>query len=152
VEFNCGNYPEIQSIKIYGGQIEDPEPFSLTAARDGEENYLFENITPDKFYNVTGLTPGAKYLYRVKAYYVNGTESSWSNIKEVQLLESSSLRGDVDGDGSVNVGDVTKLINMLLNNITEGVDMQAADCNYDGKVDIQDISTLLNYVLTSMWP
>ena len=46
VKFTSGYYPEIQSIKIYGGEITDPEPFALRAGETGDTEYrLIEGIT-----------------------------------------------------------------------------------------------------------
>lgn len=146
VKFTAGYYPEIQSIKIYGGEITDPEPFTLAASNEGgdAEYQLIEGITPDKFYTVTGLTPATPYLYRVKSYYVNGTESSWSNTKEVVL---AFQLGDVNGDGIVNVSDVTDLVTAVLNDDTSTIIAAAADINSDGELNITDVVALINLVM-----
>ena len=154
VQFTCGNYPEIQSIKIYGGEIVDVEPFALRNGSRGanDEYYLIEGITPDKFYTMTGLTPAATYLYRVKSLYVNGTESAWSNFKEVMLNEQGEWSiGDVNGDGDVNISDVIVLVNYILSQEATGVILGAADCNGDSEVNISDVTLLINYVLNGRW-
>ena len=154
VTFTCGNFPEIQSIKIYGGEITDPEPFSLRGANvTGDADFcLIEGITPDKFYTVTGLTPATSYLYRVKALYVNGTESSWSNTKEVALPEGASFtRGDANGDGRVDISDVSFMINACLNAVYDGMDFQGADCDGDGEVNINDVIELINFIMSGTW-
>ena len=147
ITITTGYYPEIQSIKIYGGEITDPEPFALRApVVNGDAEYcLIEGITPDKFYTVTGLTPATPYLYRVKSLYVNGTESTWSMTKEVLLKVGGSIPGDVDGDGKVSIDDVTALINKLLAGTTD----PAADVDGDGNVTIDDVVELINYLLTN---
>ena len=149
VKFITGYYPEIQSIKIYGGEITDPEPFSFKAPQvTGDDEYmLIEGITPDKFYTVTGLTPGSPYLYRVKSLYVNGTESRWSNTKEVLLKESAGLRGDIDGDGAIAISDVTTLIEKLM----VGKATPADDCDQSGNVSMDDVTALINYLLYGTW-
>ena len=148
VKFITGYYPEIQSIKIYGGEITDPDPFMIKAPIvNGDAEYtLIEGITPDKFYTVTDLTPGAPYLYRVKAYYVNGTSSLWSNTKEVVLHEAQGIKGDVNGDGKVDISDVTDLIHALLTDAT--LDLQTADFNGDGAININDVTELIDYLLS----
>ena len=150
LSITTGYYPEIQSIKVYGGEITDPEPFALrNATETGDAEYrLIEGITPNKFYTVTGLTPATPYLYRVKAYYVNGTESNWSNTKEVVLSEGQGLLGDVNGDGTVDIVDVTELINYLLSGNADGINLDVADFSGDGIIDIVDVTTLINAVLT----
>lgn len=148
VKIITGYYPEIQSIKIYGGEITDPEPFTFKASEAGDSEFrLIEGITPDRFYTVTGLMPATPYLYRVKALYVNGTESRWSNSKEVLLKAGENLRGDVDGNGVVTVDDVTELIDALLNDNA----IPGGDCDNDGRVSIDDVTALINYMLTGEW-
>lgn len=150
IQFTTGYYPEIQSIKIYGGEITDPEPFQLKAASEtGDAEYrLVEGITPDKFYTVTGLLPGTAYLYRVKSSYVNGTESAWSSLKEVILKEGAGVRGDANGDGQVNIDDVTVLIDQLLSGDAISAN---ADCNLDGEINIDDVTVLIDYLLGGAW-
>ena len=60
------------------------------------------------------------------------------------------IRGDVNGDGSVSIADVTSLIKYLLGS-TSGVNADAADCNQDSKVTIADVTTLINYLLSNHW-
>lgn len=52
--------------------------------------------------------------------------------------------GDVDGDGKINIDDVTTLIRMLLSgeSTTPG-----ADVNSDGKINIDDVTTLIDKLL-----
>ena len=60
-------------------------------------------------------------------------------------------RGDVNGDGSLSIEDVTTLINYLLTGDTQGVDLDAADCDPDGLINISDLTALINYLLTGVW-
>ena len=145
VSFTAGYYPEIQSIKIYGGEITDPEPFAFNATESGDAAYrLIEGITPDKFYNVTGLTAGISYLYRVKSVYVNGTESLWSNSKEVLLQQGEGLNGDLDGDGRVSIDDVTFLVDYLMTGDASAINLAAADVDHDGVIRIEDVTYLID--------
>ena len=57
---------------------------------------------------------------------------------------AQTLRGDVNGDGNVDVSDVTALINMILG--TEPMSAKA-DINGDGKVDVSDITALINLII-----
>lgn len=67
-------------------------------------------------------------------------------------LGSAGIRGDVDCDGNVGIGDVTSLIDYLLNGVSSGVTTTSADVDLDGNVGIGDITTLIDYLLNGMWP
>jgi hypothetical protein len=150
VNFTTGYYPEIQSIKIYGGEIEDAEPYALhaPAMRGDDGTVLIEGISPElTTYNVTGLTPGQTYFYHLKAIYVNDTESAWSRFQEVILPMQSLVIGDVDGDGVVGIADVAALIDYILNGGVAGINEQAADVDQNGEINIADASELIDYLL-----
>ena len=104
------------------------------------------NVTGAKSYVIENLIAGATYSYKVKARYVDETESPWSNVQTVTLLEPTVLLGDVNKDGRLAIGDVTALINMLLT----GDEMTPeSDVNQDGHLSIGDVTTLINILLTS---
>ena len=65
--------------------------------------------------------------------------------------EPTFLRGDVDGDGQVKIGDVTALINYLLSGDASEINIDAADCNQDSNVNISDVTTLINFLLSGAW-
>ena len=61
------------------------------------------------------------------------------------------LRGDVNGNGVVTIGDVTDLIDYLLKGNATGINVLAADCDQDGKVSIGDVTALIDYLLSGSW-
>ena len=63
-------------------------------------------------------------------------------------LPSTVPKGDVNGDGSVNISDVTALIDILLSGETAP---QSADCNNDTNVTISDVTALIDYLLSGTW-
>ena len=68
-------------------------------------------------------------------------------ISQVSLYIPTVTRGDVNGDGVINVTDVTMLITMAMNET--GADNPAADVNGDGVVNITDVTTLITSVLNN---
>ena len=58
------------------------------------------------------------------------------------------LRGDVDNNGSVNIADVTALIDILLSGATAP---SQADCDLNGFVNIADVTALIDYLLSGSW-
>ena len=83
---------------------------------------------------------------------MNGTESLWSNTREVLLAEGGDVvLGDIDGDGNVSIVDVTELIKALLSDGADALDIRVADCTGDGVVSISDVTELINYLLSGKW-
>ena len=64
---------------------------------------------------------------------------------------SAFIRGDVNGDGQVKIGDVTALINYLLSHDATGINLDAADTNQSGGINISDVTFLINYLLSGSW-
>ena len=65
--------------------------------------------------------------------------------------EPSYIRGDVDDNGEVKIGDVTALISYLLSGDATGINLQAADCDENGEIKIGDVTTLISYLLSGAW-
>jgi surface protein len=79
-------------------------------------------------------------------------EGDYFAIDHVKLTPKQSVkRGDVNGDSSVNISDVTALIDYLLTSNASGVNLTAADCNQDGSINISDVTALIDYMLTGSW-
>ena len=68
----------------------------------------------------------------------------WKNFTTMEGIPGAGP-GDVNGDGTIAIGDVTNLINLLL---TSGEVPVYADVDGDGVVSIQDITALINKILT----
>ena len=66
------------------------------------------------------------------------TSNGWEDIV-------ASATGDVNGDGNVNIADVTDLIDILLNGTTPPM---AADVDGDGHVNIADVTALIDLLLS----
>ena len=148
VVFKAGYYPMIQDIKIYAGDA--TRGVSLTASETGDENHrLVEGIT-SKSYTVKNLTAGGTFLYKVKALYIDGTESDWSNIEMVTLADNGHAfdLGDVNHDGSVTIADVTSLIDYLLGGNNSACPV-CADLNGDEQVSIGDVTSLIDMLLSN---
>ena len=64
---------------------------------------------------------------------------------------TASTRGDVNADGSVNISDVTALIDYLLTGNASGISLSGADCNQDSSVNISDVTALIDCLLSGTW-
>ena len=143
------NYsPDIAKLEVYYGDASNRA--ARMATEEGDANYRLITGITDKFYTVEDLTAEGTFLYKVKALYLDGSESDWSNIEEVTLFENGHAfqLGDVNHDGDVDIKDVTDLIDGLLggdNSICE----ICADLHADGIIDISDVTALVDYLLSA---
>ena len=66
-------------------------------------------------------------------------------VKHVEI--SNQINGDVNGDGAINVSDITALINVIMG-ITS-LPTEFADVNGDGAINVSDITALINIIMNS---
>ncbi len=142
-------YPNIQSVKVYAGEVTAPQ---LRATEDGNETKRMITGITDKFYTVNNLLAEGTFRYKVKAHYTDGTESAWSNIQEVTLFDNGPAPhefevGDVNHDHTVNIADVTALIDYLLG--SGNVCTTCANVNGDDGINIADVTALIDKLLNS---
>lgn len=128
------------------------EPFEYTGGNLAVEALVTEagDYGYEKFYGVTASA--ASYGY----YNDFGFESKVFNFLPKATFgyvvedtpEPEVLRGDVNKDKTVNIADVTALIDMLLN----GAEMiPEADCNLDTVMNIADVTKLIDFLLSGQW-
>ena len=106
----------------------------------------------DMFWNCTSLVGGQGTTYDAnhidKTYaHIDGGPSNPGYF----TAKNAGLRGDVNGDGSVNISDVTALIDYLLTGNASGINMSGADTNQDSSINISDVTVLIDYLLTGSW-
>ena len=64
------------------------------------------------------------------------------------LVKVYTLRGDVNGDGFINIADVTTLINYVLGGNANGVIWENADANNDKDINVADVTKLISAILS----
>lgn len=87
-----------------------------------------------------------------KAILIKNTRFGTTSGQEIQFLDetcnvtssSPTIRGDVNGDGVVNISDINLIINMILS----GTFNAKGDVNSDGVVNITDINAVINIILS----
>ncbi|UCB53299.1 MAG: VCBS repeat-containing protein [Candidatus Zixiibacteriota bacterium] len=89
----------------------------------------------------------ASLVDSVKVEWPSTMEQVLTDVSVNQFLTiTEPLRGDANGDGEINVGDVVYIINFLYRGEDPPIPMETADANCDGIVDIGDVVYLLNYL------
>ena len=78
----------------------------------------------------------------------NGTITISPFLADIVIGSTRTLfvgtTGDVNGDGEVNVSDVTMLVSMILGNTPQA---NTADVNGDGEVNVSDVTALVSIIL-----
>ena len=124
------DWPTFNSTYRYG-------PTSTTTVVAGTQ-YSTEKRNNDFSYYFTG--DGSDYVFTFDAEHLTFTI-------EVVENQPTILLGDVNGDGTLSIKDVTELINYLLAGEQPGFNAANADVNQDGKISITDVSGVISIVL-----
>ena len=125
-------------ITIYAGN-------GWSTAAVTSSNWMFSYCT--SLVGGKGTTYSASHVDKAYAHIDGGT----SNPGYFSEKGGAFLRGDVNGDGSVNISDVTALIDYLLSGNPSGVNLTAADANQDNSINISDVTSLIDYLLSGTW-
>ena len=119
---NCGNLAKIYS------HIVDPTKVNYTK--------------PAMIFQGVNKSTCILYVPKGKIWIYSETDP-WSDFTRFSEIQAAG--GDLNGDGKVNVSDVTVLINMILGIVP--MNQSVADVNGDGKVNVSDVSALINIIL-----
>ena len=101
------------------------------------------NALAGKYFDITGILT-TEAMGDTLTYVVNLTAS----VMQVERTpDEHSVKGDVNGDGVVDVADIASIISCMAGEKaeeTEGDDPNPADVNGDGVVDVADISSVIS--------
>lgn len=138
-----GNYQEDGSFRIIS-YTSDSKAFKLNNGA-----VAFITLHADEDYEGTHLI----HIMNTELANPSGAQFWPSNETcTVTCTAVHTLRGDADGNGSVNITDVTALIDYLLTGNASGINLVGANCNNDSSVNISDVTALIDYLLTGQWP
>lgn len=115
-------------IKAYSGNSGPLVTFMVTADND-----------------FTG--PAAIQMKTILLITTAGVELSFADEECMVNTSTSSLKGDVDGDGEVSISDVSALIDYLLNGEAENFNAANADVDEDNEIAIADVTALIDMLL-----
>ncbi|MCQ2289768.1 MAG: leucine-rich repeat protein [Muribaculaceae bacterium] len=98
--------------------------------------------------NVVLVTSDGTYIavgYGTAIIIATANDEGGASAQCVINVTQPLARGDIDGDGVVNVSDVTALINSILG--TADWPESRCDINGDGQVNVTDVTGLINIIL-----
>lgn len=138
--FDSEAYPDITAVPTYLNfdgtdlfEIYDEVRYGTDVFEDGNW-YLAIECTAKEGNNVT-------------AREIKGRKMNVGFIIGDPEEETEIISGDVNGDGTVNTGDLIRLKKYILNVPETEVYIQGADMNSDGKIDIIDFITLKSVMM-----
>ena len=128
---------------------------ALVALVSSAETYSYLKFTKAGGTTVTCSVEGLKITYdssNITVTNVDGTTTiALANVQDMYFSNEGGgttfTPGDVNGDGQVNITDVTLLISAVLSSDYSAIIEQAADMNGDGAVNITDVTLLISNVM-----
>ena len=123
-----GDNADFSTIALYGSSGESTE-YSEGVGGNEFKTYSCEFEVVNN--SVTIGIYSNLYYYQVKNF----------KLEYIKLISE----GDINHDGSVDVSDVTLLVNIVLNKATD--EFNNADLDGNGNVDVGDVTTLVNIIL-----
>ena len=117
----------------------------------GQYKFLVGNRTIYVLWGNSSLPEEIKGTVRVSDIYGNERMMDVSEIKltdspvYVEVISQNCTLGDVNGDGTVDVLDLTYLVNIILGMTPSTT---CSDVNGDGSVDVLDLTQVVNIILS----
>ena len=134
---------ETQSISLLEAVKDADNMVSLavTTASSGDQS-IVEATVQGLELQLTALKPG-----RTRVEVTTDSNGQQATASFAVTVTAGSTMGDVNMDGSVDVADVTKLIEVIMGSVLCDHDRAAADMNHDGQLDVIDVVALIELVL-----
>ena len=120
--------------------------------KDGTSSFNANHYTArtNKMYTI-GITASEKLGFVKATGTAMPANKAWieydGTAELVLPIENTTLKGDVNMDGQVNVADVTTLVDYILGKNPSPCDGNACDVNEDGNVNVSDVTSLVDIIL-----
>ena len=75
-----------------------------------------------------------------------------TNEIDASVVVRSDIRGDVNNDQEVNIGDISCIANIVLGDIADSYNLKAADVNLDGDINVGDVAYTAEYIINGSFP
>ena len=117
-------------------------------------SYIVEPFEINKdVFGVNRFSSGDSPFNTATLYVPVGTKGkyeetpAWNMFQNIVEDEPSSVpKGDANGDGEVNITDITYIIDKINDMPAANFNKKAADLNEDGEINITDVTLLLDII------
>ena len=120
---------------------------TLATTEINENTYMINDGTIDmKVFNQFGIEmpTDLEAQYDVKCFLTVYQQELQLYPVEITKVGGDTVKGDVTGDGQVDIADVNAVIDMMLGKAAQNA---AADVTGDGQVDIADVNAIIDMML-----
>ena len=132
-------------------QISTSESFPTRTSYSGTFEGTFETPALGTIKGAGKLVDGKQYYARARyAYHTLATGSTvqYTDYCDIRsFVYHETVRGDVNGDGEVNIADVNAVIGVILSDTAAATAMD--DVNGDGEVNIADVNAVIDFILSN---
>ena len=159
---DLSNNTKLTYLSAGGNQLTSLSLQNCTAINHvGLSRNLINNSNMTAFINSLRTIPTSEDLGELYIYATDASDEGNTVTQEhVKMARSKRWKplwlvndqwveipilGDVNGDGKINVSDVSALINIILDFTPK--DPERADINGDGRVNVSDVTALINIIL-----
>ena len=121
------------------------DPVTVQLFRSGSSSAAYNTTVKGNSasYTISGVASGT---YTMKVSKKNHVTREYTITVETQTVTKNAqihLKGDINGDGSVNISDVNKVNLHTKGRLTlTGYEFTCADINGDGRVNISDVNRI----------
>lgn len=141
-----------------GNEHESKDAKNLLTMYDFGKNLLVSNEAMSQKIKKMGLSWEQvsavlnSMLKNISCYGMEGRENVTNDltltITMPELKKKDLLKGDIDGNGLIDIADVVALVNIVLGE-TQVDDTETADMDNNGIINIADVTVLVNVLLNS---
>lgn len=125
--------------------INQADDLGLMTAGDKKSNSYVLTLPTTPNVLVNTLNENKHNVYA--AVLVFAPDGTIANAKRIKVGNGGGLKGDANGDGQVNVNDITTIATYILEGSAEGFNFDDADVNNDGQINVNDITGTATIIL-----
>ena len=165
--WNTTDYTHEEWVELINAQLEAHRPIPYSVENDDGHAFIIDGIDADGLYHINwGWYGKCDGWFQYGAFNVTPSNTTYYyNDRYLFMIvdlypyegyvspndpgnQQDPIPGDMNGDGVINITDVTMLINFLMSDSPDAGDNPAADFDQNGVVNITDVTQMINYLMS----